>query len=158
MANGKTFDVIGSGWVSCNKNRWRDARLVLCRPGHGIVSLAFADLAIGDRRDQRDANGNLIDGKVRVVYYGSRVGDLGRSFANGESYGGIVFYEEYRTDFMFAKRSWPRGDLRELAPSVLKDVGWPTSPKGYFLLAKSGEFWDRPAPKGAPDTNERSKA
>lgn len=145
------FDVIGSGWVPCNKNRWRDARLVICRPGYGIVSLEFMDLDIGERRDERDENGKLIDCKVRMAEYGGKIGDLGCDFANGESYRGIIFYEVGTIDFGFSKRSWPSGDLREIAPAALKYAGWPTSPRGYFLLAKHGEFWDRPSPKGAPE-------
>ena len=39
--NRKNFGVIGSGFVPCNKIRWRNARLVLYRPGYGIVSLEF---------------------------------------------------------------------------------------------------------------------
>lgn len=152
--NRKKFDVIGSGFVPCNKIRWRNARLVLCRPGYGIVSLEFKDLGIGDRRDERDENGKLIDCKVRITEYGGKVGDIGCDFANGESYSGIIFYEIGILDFGFSKRSWPSGDLREIAPAALKDAGWPTSPRGYFLLAKHGDFWEHPSPKGAPNRKE----
>ena len=148
LSSKKKFDVIGSGFIPCNKIRWRNARLVLCRPGYGIVSLEFKDLDIGDRRDERDENGKLIDCKVRICEYGGRIGDLGRDFANGDSYSGIIFYEVGTYDFGFSKRSWPSGDLRELVPAALKDAGWPTSPKRYYLLAKQGDFWDRPYPKG----------
>ena len=150
----KKFDVIGSGWVPCNKRRWRDARMVLCRPGYGIVELSFRDLDIGERRDDRDKDGNLINCKVRVIEYGSKIGDVGCNFANGESYHGIVFYQIGVFDFGFSKASWPSGDIREIAPEALKNAGWPSSPKGYFLLAKQGDFWERPAPKGAPNRKE----
>ena len=152
--NHKKFDVIGSGFVPCNKERWRNARLVLFCLGRGIVSLEFSDLLIGDRRDERDEKGNLVDCNVKITEYGGKIGDLGCDFANGESYSGIVFYEVGIYDFGFSKRSWPSGDLREIAPAALKDAGWPTSPRGYFLLAKNGDFWERPAPKGAPNRKE----
>lgn len=143
-----SFDVIGSGYVPCNKKRWRDARIVLFCPGHGIVSLEFMELGVGERRDERDGNGNLINRKVRVVEYGPKTGEIGFDFADGESYGGIFFYENGRSDFGFSTKSWNRGDIREIAPAALKDASWPTSPREYFLVAKSGEFWDRPAPIG----------
>ena len=143
------FDVIGSGWVPCNKKRWKDAKIVLFYQGHGIVSLEFMKLGVGERRDERDDNGNLIDRKVRIVEYGPKIGEVGCDFAKGESCRGIIFYENRRTDFTFSTKSWPSGDIRELAPAALKDVGWPTSRTGYFLLAKNGEFWDRPAPMRA---------
>lgn len=143
-----SFDVIGSGWVPCNKKRWRDAKLVLFRSGYGIVSLEFMELGVGERRDERDDKGNLINRKVHVVEYGPKIGEIGSDFANGESFRGIIFYENGRFDFGFSTKSWNRGDIREIAPAALKDAGWPTSPMGYFLLAKRGEFWDRPCPKG----------
>ena len=149
-----SFDVIGSGYVCCNRRRWKDAKLVLFRPGYGIVSLEFMELGVGERRDERDENGNLINCKVHVTEYGPKIGGIGTDFANGESYRGIIFYESGRFDFEFSKRSWPSGDLREIAPAALKDAGWPTSPRGYFLLAKQGDFWERPAPKGAPNRKE----
>jgi len=154
MSKTKAFEVIGSGWVPSNKKRWRDARLVLFRPGYGIVGLEFRPLQIGDRRDQRDENGKLIDCKVVVTEYGGKMGDLGCDFANGESRSGIVFYEAGRYDFGFSKRSWPSGGLRDIAPAALKEAGWPASPKGYLLVAKRGDFWDRPAPQGAPRRKE----
>ena len=143
-----SFDVIGSGYVRCNKKRWKDAKLVLFRPGYGIVSLEFMELGVGERRDERDGKGNLINRKVHVVEYGPKIGEIGSEFANGESYRGIIFYENGRFDFWCSTKSWNRGDIREIAPAALKDAGWPTSPMGYFLLAKRGEFWDRPCPKG----------
>lgn len=35
----KKFDVVGSGYVPCNKKRFREARLVFFRPGWGIISV-----------------------------------------------------------------------------------------------------------------------
>lgn len=149
-----SFDVIGSGWVPCNKRRWQDAKIVLSRPGYGIVSLEFMELGVGERRDERDEKGNPINCKVRVVEYGPKIGEIRSDFANGESYRGVIFYENARFDFGFSKRSWPSGDLRDIAPAALKDAGWPTSPRGYFLLAKNGDFWEHPWPKGAPNRKE----
>lgn len=143
-----SFDVIGSGWVPCNKKRWRDAKLVLFRAGYGIVSLEFMGLGVGERRDERDENGNLINCKVRVVEYRQKIGEIGSDFANGESYRGIIFYESGSFDFGFSKKTWNSGDIREIAPVALKEAGWPVYPKEwYYLIAKSGEFWDRPYPK-----------
>lgn len=144
-----SFDVIGSGYVRCNKKRWKDAKLVLFRPGYGIVSLEFMELGVGERRDERDENGNLINCKVHVTEYGPKIGEIGTDFANGESYRGIIFYESGRFDFGFSKKTWNSGDIREIAPAALKEAGWPIYPKdSYYLIAKSGEFWDRPYPKG----------
>ena len=143
-----SFYVIGSGCVPCNKKRWRDAKIVLLRPGYGIVSLEFMELGVGERHDERDDKGNLINRKVHVVEYGPKIGEIGSDFANGESFRGIIFYENGMFNFGFSTKSWNMGDIREIAPAALKDAGWPTSPMGYFLLAKRGEFWDRPCPKG----------
>ena len=83
----KRFDVIGSGFVRCNKRRWKDAKLVLFRPGYGVVSLEFMELGVGERRDERDENGNLINCKVHLTEYGPKIGEIGTDFANGESKG-----------------------------------------------------------------------
>lgn len=152
----KKLDVIGTGWVPCNKKRWRDAKLVLYRPGCGIVSVEFMDLQVGDRRDERDENGRLVDFKVRISEYGRKIGELRCNFADGESYDGIVLYRSSTTDYGFAKRSWPSGDIRELARKALRLHGWNVSPKRYFLLATAGDFWNRPSPQGAPADKDRS--
>ena len=144
--NHKKFDVIRTGYVKCNKYRWRDAKLVMFRPGIGIMSLEFKALPIGEKRDERDDRGNLIDFKVVVSEYRRKVGEIGCDFANGESYSGIVFYNSKTTELGFSKRSWRSGDIREIAPFALKMAGLPDNPKGYCLIAEVGEFWDRPSP------------
>lgn len=142
------FDVLWNGYVPCNKRRWRDARLVMYRHSYGIISMEFAPLGVGDRRDERDEKGNLKDFWVKTVEYGEKIGDIGADFANGESYGGIIFWARDRHDVFLSKKTYPSGDIREIAPVVLKEIMWPTDPRRYHLMSKSGEFWDRQYPMG----------
>ena len=142
------FDVVANGYVPCNKRRWRDARLVLYRPGYGMVSMQFAPIGIGDPMKERDENGNLKNFSVKTVEYGDRIGDIGTDFANGESFAGLVFWARDRHDVFLSKKTHPSGDIREIAPFVLDEIKWSTEPRGYLLVAKSGEFWERPWPMG----------
>ena len=142
------FDVVANGYVPCNKRRWRDARIVMYCRSYGIISMEFAPLGVGDRRDERDEEGNLKDFCVKTVVYGDKIGDIGADFANGESYGGIIFWARDRHDVFLSKKTYPSGDIREIAPVVLKEIKWPTYPQQYHLMSKSGEFWERPRPMG----------
>lgn len=132
------FDVVGNGYVPCNKKRWRDARLILYRPCYGIVSMQFAPMG----------NGNLCDFLVQTVEYGDRICDFGSDLATGESFSGITFWVRDRHDVFLSRKTYPSGDIREIAPFVLKEIKWPTEPQKYYLMAKIGEFWERPWPMG----------
>ena len=87
----KKFDVVGSGYVPCNKKRFREARLVFFRPGWGIISVEFGNgLKVGMRRDERDEKGRLKDDFVRVIeYHGDQMCDISSETAEASKFRGI---------------------------------------------------------------------
>lgn len=146
----KKFDVVGSGYVPCNKKRFREARLVFFRPGWGIISVEFGNgLKVGMRRDERDEKGRLKNDFIRVILYtGDKMCDIGhKSYAN--EFRGLGFWESSSTEFMFSRKAYPTGDLRDIIPDALKEAVLPNDWERFFLLSKQGEFWDRPLPMGA---------
>lgn len=149
----KKFDIIGSGYVPCNKKRFREARLVFFRPGWGIISVEFGNgLKVGMRRDERDEKGRLKNDFVRVIEYrGDKICDIGhKSYA--KEFRGLGFWESSSTEFMFSRKAYPTGDLRDIIPDALKEAGLANKNwKRFFLLSKQGEFWDRPLPMGAKE-------
>lgn len=145
----KKFDVVGSGYVPCNKYRWKDASLVLFRPGWGMVEVAFSNrypsrdgaLQIGDK---------VTDSTVVVTEcHCDKIGDIGIDMADGKSRSGICFWEDRVFELGFSFNDYPSGDIRDMVDTALRHIGWPVEPKKYFLVGKSGEFWDRPSPMGA---------
>lgn len=146
----KKFDVVGSGYVPCNKKRFREARLVFFRPGWGIISVEFGNgLKVGMRRDERDEKGRLKDDFVRVIeYHGDQMCDISSETAEASKFRGIGFWESSSTEYGFSRKAYHTGDLRDIIPDALKEAGLPNDWKRFFLLSKQGEFWDRPLPKG----------
>ena len=138
------FHVVGTGWVPCNKWRWKKARLVLYRPGCGMVSIAFG---IGKYKEH--------DSFVKVdELRKDHVSDIGSNTADGESWAGIAFWSCGVMRVGYDKKDYPSGDLRDMLPMILKSIGWPTDNKRYLLIGMSGEFWSRPAPMHSPkETN-----
>lgn len=146
----KKFDVVGSGYVPCNKKRFREARLVFFRPGWGIISVQFGNgLKVGMRRDERDEKGRLKDDFVKVVLYtGDKMCDIGHKSFDAKEFRGLGLWESRSTEFMFSRKAYPEGDLRDVVPDALSEAGLPNDRKRFFLIGKSGKFWDRPFPMG----------
>ena len=144
----KKFDVVGSGYVPCNKKRFREARLVFFRPGWGIISVEFGNgLKVWMRRDERDDKGRLKDDFVRVIAYeGNQMFDIGYESFDTNDFRGIGFLESSSTEFMFSRKAYPEGDIRSIVPDALKEAGIPNDSKRFFLIGKSGEFCDRYSP------------
>ena len=146
----KRFYVCGNGYVPCNKKRFREARLVFFRPGWGIISIEFGNgLKVGMRRDERDEKGRLKDDFVRVIKYnGDQMCDIGHKSFDTKEFHGLGFWESSSTEFMFSRKAYPEGDLRSIVPDALKEAGLPNDSKRFFLIGKSGKFWERPSPMG----------
>ena len=146
----KKFDVVGSGYVPCNKKRFREARLVFFRPGWGIIIVEFGNgLKVGMRRDERDGKGHLKDYFVRIIEYNvDQMCDIVHKSFDTNEFRGIGFWESYCTEFMFSRKSYPEGDLRSIVPDALKEAGIPNDRKRFFLIGKYGKFWYRDFPVG----------
>lgn len=143
-----------SGYIPCNKRRFWDAELVFFRPGFGFVRVAFGsgDNLADEDTAQRDAKGNKIDDYLMIYTYtgepdeGSWIhvypekGEVGKC--------GLRFEETDGAQQLFARKSHRSGDLREFLPEAFAMVGFPRDVKGYFLVGKYGQFWDRPYPLG----------
>ena len=143
-----------SGYIPCNKRRFWDAELVFFRPGFGFVWVAFGrggNLTDEDT-DQKDAKGNQIDDYLMIYTY-TGVPDLGSWVHTYPGKGevrehGLVFAETDGVQQLFSRKSHRSGDLREFLPEAFAMVGFPKDVKGYFLVGKYGQFWDRPHPLG----------
>ena len=61
---------------------------------------------------------------------------------------GILFAETDGAQMLFSRKSHKSGDLREFLPDAFDMVGFPRDVRGYFLVGKCGQFWDRPYPSG----------
>ena len=141
----RKFDIVGTGYVPCNKFRCKNARLVLFRPGYGVVSIAFGGAAEG------------YDSSVVVQEYArDKIADIGADMANGESWRGICLWADRTTTIPFNESDFVSGDIRDVAWQSLKKIGWPTDRKRYFLVGKSGEFHDRPFPSDCPQRESRT--
>ncbi len=127
----KKFDVIGTGWVQSNMERWMNARLILFRPGWGIVSVGFD---------------NAKPSILVLACKGDKIADIGADMAEGESYHGIGFWSDGLRELSYDREKYPSGDIRDMVEPALRHLGWPVDPKRYFLIGKYGHFWDRPAP------------
>lgn len=144
-----------SGYIPCNKRRFWDAELVFFRPGFGLVRVAFGDGSNldADDTDQRDAKGNKIDDYLMIYTYTGEpaVGSWFRVYPwKGDEIGkcGLRFAETGGAQQLFSRKSHRSGDLREFLPEAFAMVGFPRDVKGYFLVGKYGQFWDRPHPIG----------
>jgi hypothetical protein len=147
----KKFDVVGTGYVPCNKKRFREARLVFFRTGWGIISVEFGNgLKVGMRRDERDEKGRLKDDFVKVsLYAGDKMCDIVHKSVDAKEFRGLGLWESSLTEFMFSRKAYPEGDLRSIVPDALKEAGLPNDSKRFFLIGKFGKFWGRPLPMGA---------
>lgn len=145
----KKFDVVGTGYVPCNKHKWKDARLVLFRPGCGIVSVAFSSEHLGRDGALRTGDG-AVDSTVMVSEcHCDKISDFGADVSDGKSWNGICFWADGVFALGFSFKDYPSGDIRDMVDMALRHIGWSVEPKKYFLVGKSGEFWDRPSPMGA---------
>lgn len=144
----KRFDVVGTGYVPCNKRRFQ-GEIVLYRPCYGIVSVKCNDkMLIGMSRDEYDpAVGMRVDAFMEVKTYTKGCEHYDTEKNGRMCYGGIRFDCDLFMEVTFAKRGYT-GDIRDLLPRALKEIKWPTDPKRYFLIQTNGEFWDRPLPMG----------
>lgn len=145
----KKFDVVGTGYVPCNKHRWKNARLVLFRPGWGIVSVAFSNMC-PDRDGALRTGDKAVDSTIMVSEcHCDKISDFGADVFDGKSWNGICFWADGAFALGFSFKDYPSGDIRDMVDMALRHIGWPVEPKKYFLVGKSGEFWDRPSPMGA---------
>ena len=144
----KKFDVVGSGYVPCNKRRFQ-GEIIFYRPCYGIVSVNCNDkMLVGMHRDVYDpAVGMLADAYMEVKTYTKGCEHFDAENNGRMCYGGIRFDCDLFKEVPFSKRGYT-GDIRDLLPRALKMIKWPTDPKRYFLLQTNGEFWDRPLPMG----------
>ena len=133
--NPKKFNVVGTGYVPCNKYKWKDARLVLYRPGYGIVSIRFSE---------------TFDSIVIAECQGDKVGAIGSDLADGSSWSGICFWADRVIDVSFSRKEYPSGDIRDMVDLALRTIEWPVEPKKYFLIGRSGEFWGWKSQKNEP--------
>lgn len=143
-----------SGYIPCNKRRFWDAELVFFRPGFGFVHVAFGsgENLTEEDLDQRDEKGNEIDDYLMIYTYTDEpdVGSWIRVYPGKEEIGkpGLRFAETDGAQQLFSRKSHRSGDLREFLPEAFAMVGFPRDVKGYFLVGKYGQFWDRPHPLG----------
>ena len=142
----KKFDVVGTGYVPCNKHRWKDARLVLFRPGWGIVSVSFSNRYIGHGGALRIEDKTVDSTVVVSECHCDKISDFGADMSGGRSWNGICFMANGVFELGFSFKDYPSGDIRDMVDMALRRIGWPVEPKKYFLVGKSGEFWDRPFP------------
>lgn len=141
--------------MKCNKRRFWDAALTFFRPGYGLIRVAFGDGTNLSDEDcaQKDRHGNRIDGYLYIMTYAGQPeeGSWKPSFVNkdGElTASGLLFKESDGFQYLFSRKSWPRGDLRDFLPEAFTCMGWPKELKGYILMGYEGQFWDRPDPIG----------
>ena len=124
------FEVCGTGWVPTNKRRWKNAGLLLYRPAYGIISIAFAESK---------------NGKPCVLVHECECKSH-RILGDGCA---IDLDVDRVHEIEYSKRDLPSGDLRDMVDIALKKIGWPLGAARYFLVSKTGEFWDHPLPMGA---------
>ena len=143
-----------NGYIPCNKRRFWDAELVFFRPGFGFVRVAFGsgeNLSAEDM-DMRDENGNKIDDYLIIYTYTGEPdeGSWIHVFPEKDEIGkcGLRFVETDGAQQLFSRKSHRSGDLREFLPEAFAMVDFPRDLKGYFLVRKYGQFWDRPHPLG----------
>lgn len=143
-----------SGYIPCNKRRFWDAELTFFRPGFGFVRVFFGDRSnlLDEDMKERDENGNRIDDYLNIAVYNGEPADgcwlpvYPKQGAVGKS--GLVIEETETSVMLYSRKSHPSGDLRELLPEAFAMVDFPKDVKGYFLVGKYGQFWDRPHPLG----------
>ena len=141
-----------SGYIPCNKRGFLDAELVFFRPGFGFVRVAFSrggNLADEDKA-QRDAKGNRIDDYLMIyTYTGKPDESTWQDMCSLERpVPGLFFEQTDGVQQLIARKSHRSGDLREFLPEAFAIVDFPRDVKGYFLVGKYGQFWDRPHPLG----------
>lgn len=147
-----------TGWIRCNKLRFQSAALILYRPHAGLVRVAFGtgDNLTEEDCWERDEKGNRINDYLYITMYGGSpeegvwtmptIGSLG----DAPRKTGLLFEETDGAQMLYSRKSWPRGDLREMLPEALEFIGWPKDVKGYYVLGYEGAFWDRPDPTRCP--------
>lgn len=142
-----------SGYVPCNEFRHRDAEYLFWKPGYGFVRFAFGDGSqLGELdEDDRDPKGRMPDAYLMLYEYGSPYQEgVWRSQATAHvecTQSGVLFQETDGAMFLYVKRDYPSGDMREMMRLAAKVFGYP-DPKDMFLVGSEGT-WQKPKPKGA---------
>lgn len=102
--------------------------------------------------EQRDAKGNKIDDYLMIyTYIDEPVEDCwvpSYPEKGHISKSGLLFAETDGAQQLFSRKSHRSGDLREFLPEAFAMVGFPRDVKGYFLVGKYGQFWNKPYPLG----------
>lgn len=143
-----------SGYVPCNEHRHRNAEYLFYKPGYGFVRFAFGDgsqLAELDDED-RDPKGRMPDAYLMLYEYGLPYQEgVWKEMACDDTQtvplSGVLFTETDGAMFLYVKRDYPSGDMREMMRLAAKSFGYP-DPKDMFLVGSEGT-WQRPKPKGA---------
>lgn len=143
-----------SGYIPCNKFRHRDAEYLFWKPGFGFLRFAFGDgtqLAELDD-DDRDPKGRMPDAYLMLYEYGLpyQEGVWQEQVASKTPclpQSGILFPETDGAMFLYVKKDYPSGDVREMLRTAARVFRYP-DPKDMFLVGSQGT-WERPSPKGA---------